>query len=189
MIAPWPLMEEQSETGSKRGLPQAHLEVAQFGAFQQLIVAIRSARAEYNVNQARKIGAIVRVRNESLRDFLEIEADSCALLGRIDSSQLVFSSEFVPASNNAVRLVISEGLEVDLPLEALVDVAKEQARLSKQLIKLKKDVAGLEKRINSTGFLNNASPEIVAETKAQLDDKMKATSVIERSLNELNAQS
>lgn len=121
----------------------------------------------------------------SLRAFLEAEAPAAALLGRVDASQLSFTEEFAAASKSAVRLVVTEGLEVDLPLDALVDVKKETKRLTKQLEKIGKDVAGLEKRLGSSGFLSKASPEVVAETTGQLEEKKKAMAVVEQSLADL----
>ena len=46
MAAPWPLMEEHSGA-----LPRRETEVGQFAAFQELLLAIRSARAEYQVGR------------------------------------------------------------------------------------------------------------------------------------------
>ena len=190
MVAPWPLMEEHATTMTTTSLgvhqlPRADVAEAQFGVFQQLLLAVRSARAEYQVDPARKIGAVVRVKDEVLRGILEGEAAAVALLGRVDASQLSFTGEFVAASASAVRLVVAKGVEIDLPLEALVDIAKEKKRLSKQLAKMEKDVAGLEKRLGSSGFLSKASPEVVAETAATLEEKKAAIAVVKKSLTDL----
>jgi valyl-tRNA synthetase len=79
MVAPWPLMEEHATTMTTTSLgvhqlPRADVAEAQFGVFQQLLLAVRSARAEYQVDPARKIGAVVRVKDEVLRGILEGEA-------------------------------------------------------------------------------------------------------------------
>ena len=72
-----------------------------------------------------------------------------------------------------------------MPLDALVDAAKERKRLSKQAAKEEKDLVGLEKRLNSSGFLSKASPEVIEETKAQLVEKQEKLAALKRSIEEL----
>ena len=81
--------------------------------------------------------------------------------------------------------VVSEGLECDLPMDQLVDAAKERKRLAKQRAALEKDSAGLERRLTSSGFLAKASPAVVAETTAALADKKEALAGVLRSLADL----
>jgi valyl-tRNA synthetase len=43
----------------------------------------------------------------------------------------------------------------------------------------------LEKRLGSSGFLSKASPEVVAETAATLEEKKAAIAVVKKSLTDL----
>jgi len=56
--------------------------VTQFRKLQSLVRAVRNARAEYKVEQGKKVAAIVQVADEGLRRELEKEKDVIALLGR-----------------------------------------------------------------------------------------------------------
>ena len=55
-----------------------------------------------------------------------------------------------------------------LPLEGVVDVAEELARLDKVLAKAEKDVAQLEKRLGNKNFVERAKPEIVESFQGKL---------------------
>ena len=72
-----------------------------------------------------------------------------------------------------------------LPLRELVDPVKETKRLTKQATKMEKDVMGLEKRLNSSGFLGKASAEVVEETQQTLADKKLQLATIQKSLDQL----
>lgn len=162
---------------------------------------VRNARAEYQVDPGKKCAAEVLATNPAMREFLMKESATIALLGRVDSSALTFPDPTAAANNDdkdkdgseggtkakkAVHLVIADGLEADLPMDQLVDAAKERKRLTKQLAALEKDVGGLEKRLSSSGFLSKASAEVVAETQALLAKNTEAIVGVKRSLADLD---
>jgi valyl-tRNA synthetase len=54
-------------------------------------------------------------------------------------------------------------------LRGLVEAKKEEERLSRQLKKTEKDIKVLEGRLANKNFVDNAPPEVVAESKALLE--------------------
>lgn len=84
-----------------------------------------------------------------------------------------------PASGaqGCIELVVSEGVEVLLPLAGLFDAAKELARLTKQEAKLVKELSQLEGRLNNKSFVDKAPEAVVAEVReqaAELRGKLEA---------------
>ncbi|MGH7696941.1 MAG: valine--tRNA ligase, partial [Gemmatimonadaceae bacterium] len=68
-----------------------------------------------------------------------------------------------PASHGpAAHQVLSGGSEVIVPLEGVIDVAKECARLRAELTSLEKQLTGLTQRLANDKFTARAKPEIVA---------------------------
>lgn len=129
----------------------------------------------------------------ALRQVLMAERATIALLGRVDDAALTFpdpaAADAAAGSGSrakAVHLVVADGLEADLPMDQLVDAAKERKRLAKQLAALEKDAGGLSKRLASSGFLSKASAEVVADTQAQLAEKTEALAGVRRSLADLD---
>jgi valyl-tRNA synthetase len=55
-----------------------------------------------------------------------------------------------------------------LPLEGVIDVAAEKARLEKTLGKLAKELGGLRGRLNNPKFAESAPAEVLEETKKNL---------------------
>jgi valyl-tRNA synthetase len=60
-------------------------------------------------------------------------------------------------------------LETVLPLEGLLDVEGEKKRLAKEIEKSSKEAQALDKRLSSEGFAAKAPPEVVAQSRADLD--------------------
>ncbi|HHX90670.1 MAG TPA: valine--tRNA ligase, partial [Paracoccus sp.] len=64
-----------------------------------------------------------------------------------------------------------EGATYALPLEGVIDLAAESARLRKSAEKLQKDIGALKGRLGNPRFVASASEEVVEETRAQLAEK------------------
>ena len=91
--------------------------------------------------------------------------------------------------DDAVQLVVSDGLEVFLPQQDLAkDVKKELDRLSTQLKKLVKDIGGLEGRLGNPGFADKAPADVVAATRASLEEKLEQKATLDASIAELEKQ-
>ena len=91
--------------------------------------------------------------------------------------------------DDAVQLVVSDGLEVFVPQQDLAkDVKKELERLSTQLKKLVKDIGGLEGRLGNPGFADKAPADVVEATRAQLAEKLEQKATLDASIAELEKQ-
>ena len=61
-----------------------------------------------------------------------------------------------------------EGGAFCLPLDGVIDVAAEKARLTKALAKVEKEAGGLSKKLANEAFLAKAPEEVVEEQRARL---------------------
>ncbi|MBT8414026.1 MAG: class I tRNA ligase family protein, partial [Boseongicola sp.] len=76
-----------------------------------------------------------------------------------------------------------EGATFALPLEGLIDVAAEKARLEKSLGKLAKELGGLRGRLKNPKFLESAPDEVIAETKENLAAREEEETRLNTALN------
>ncbi|GLC34463.1 hypothetical protein PLESTB_000726300 [Pleodorina starrii] len=180
IMAPWP----------SRGCPVDSSALAQFEVLKGCVRALRNARAEYNVEPARKIGATLVVEEQETRRALESELAVVCLLAKLDPAAVRVvgsAAEAEAASSSAVNLVVAEGVQVVLPLAGLFDVGKELARLSKQKTKLDKDLAGVLGRLNNPAFMAKASPEYVEEARAQEREAREKLALVEDKIAQVSA--
>lgn len=74
-------------------------------------------------------------------------------LSQFDSCNICKKSDYVynaDDTDQAVQLVVAEGLKAYLPLAGLVDIGKEVERLKKQATKLQSEYDGNMKRLSSS---------------------------------------
>jgi valyl-tRNA synthetase len=61
-------------------------------------------------------------------------------------------------------------MELYIPLEGIVDLAKERMRLEKELSKVETELILVEKKLSSEEFLNKAKEEIVQRERKKAED-------------------
>ena len=73
------------------------------------------------------------------------------------------------APKNSVQLIV-RGEVAALPLEGVVDLAAEVARLEKEVQKLDSDIAKIEAKLGNADFLRRAPEEVVEEQRERKDE-------------------
>jgi valyl-tRNA synthetase len=77
---------------------------------------------------------------------------------------------------------VAGDVEVLVGLRGLVDPAKEEARIERETKKVDKDIANLQKRLDSPAFAEKAPKEVVAEAKEQLEALRRTRARLEEAL-------
>jgi len=131
----------------------------------KFIQEIRSTRAEMNVPAGAKATALVADASETTVQRLETWQDMICRLARLEKTLVVDTAE----SKGAAQLVVDEAT-VYLPLEDLMDLDAEKARLNKSLEKLNKEAGSLKGRLGNEKFVAKAPEHVVTEAKEQLND-------------------
>jgi valyl-tRNA synthetase len=126
-----------------------------------LIEAIRSSRAEVHVPAGLKIPMVQVELDESGKTAWANNEAMIMKLARLDSL-----SEG-PMPKGAITISVAGGTFA-LPLEGVIDIAEEKARLEKALGKLAKELGGLRGRLNNPKFVASAPEEVVAEAQENL---------------------
>src|SRR5438552_7379470 len=120
----------------------------QVGFLQELVVAVRNLRAENGLPPGRKVPVVLRGSAEQL-DMIERLADQLRPLAKIE--QLTLARDGVRPAVAASAVV--RGAEVFLPLEGLVDLNEERARLAREADKLLRDLENSRKKLRNQDFL------------------------------------
>ncbi|MEA3390922.1 MAG: valine--tRNA ligase [Pseudomonadota bacterium] len=145
----------------------------------RLVSAIRTARTELNVPPGAKLPMIVRDVAEETHRRLDRQGTALARLGRVDS--LSFGD--VPAGG-AAQIVIDEATFI-LPLEGVIDIAAEKARLGKALGVAEKERDALGGRLSNPAFVEKAKPEAVAKAREDHAEKSAEAERLKAALERL----
>jgi valyl-tRNA synthetase len=125
---------------------------------QDLITGIRNVRNEYKVEPARFVAATIAAGAQA--GLLEAQRPLIARLARVADDQLAIVERFDAKPSQAAALVVGS-VEVSLPLAGLIDMAAEQARLSKELEAAQAEVARREAKLGNAGFVDKAPAAVV----------------------------
>ena len=136
---------------------------AEMGWVIGLIEDIRSARAQLNVPAGAKLPLVELSLDETGKARVERNRNLIARLARVSEFE---TAEAAP--KGAVTLPV-EGGAYCLPLEGVIDVAAEKARLEGAAKKLAKEIGGLKGKLSNEKFLERAPEEVVAEQKTRLE--------------------
>ena len=134
-----------------------------------LVSEVRSARTELNVPPGAKLGYSVEGASPGTTARLAANAAAIERLARIVPAT-------TPATGGRLQLVHADATYA-LPLEGIVDLAAERARLEKALAAAAKDRDGLAGRLASPGFAEKAKPEAVEKAR---DDHAARSAEAER---------
>ena len=132
----------------------------------RLISAMRTARTELNVPPGARLPVVVQDASEETRRRIDRQGAALARLGRVES--LSFGDV---VAGGAAQIVVDEATFI-LPLEGVIDIAAEKARLAKGLAAAQKERDSLSGRLGNPSFVEKAKPEAVA--KAREDHAEKA---------------
>ncbi|MCX7644357.1 MAG: class I tRNA ligase family protein, partial [Rhodobacteraceae bacterium] len=127
-----------------------------------LIEEIRSARAQLRVPAGLHLPMVLTEATPFARAAWSRNEALIRRLARIDGLTEA------PAPRGAVTVAV-EGAAFALPLEGVIDVAAEKARLARSLERLEKDLGGLRGRLANPKFLDSAPEEVVEETREKLE--------------------
>lgn len=144
---------------------------------------IRNVRAEMNVPPSKKAKLFI-VAQDSVKDAMHLGAMYFKTLASTSEVQFVLEAE-VPG--DAVSIVI-EGAKLFIPMDELVDFAKELERLTKEKEKLESEIRRVEGKLSNPGFVAKAPQSLVDEEKAKKVKFEETLRSVEEMIRKINAR-
>jgi len=131
-----------------------------FSRIQEAITAIRNIRAEYRVSPKARVNAIVHPRSDAARRAFEGERDTITRLAQL--GDLAFDGR---ARDAGAHAVLADGSEVFVALADAIDVRQECQRLTGELTRLERQLAGLAAKLTNENFVARAPAQVVAQER------------------------
>ncbi len=131
----------------------------------RLVSEVRSGRSELNVPAGAKLPLFVRDASEATKTRIAVNQPIIERMCRAES----ISHDEAPAGG-AAQIVVDEATYV-LPLEGVIDLAAERARLEKNAAAAEKEAKSLEGRLSNPAFVEKAKPEAVEKARTDHGEK------------------
>ncbi len=173
MIAPWPEYDE--------ALCFADAESA-VSCMQEVVRGIRNTRTQMQVPQGRKTHVYIVAGSAEAAEQYRSCARSFVNLASASGIYVQETREGI--GEDAVSIVVSNAVAF-LPLEDLVDKAKELERLSKEKERLAKEISRCEGMLNNPNFVNKAPAAKVDAEKEKLAKYKEMAEKVETQLKNL----
>jgi valyl-tRNA synthetase len=154
--------------------------VTAFRIVQELVTAIRNARAEKGVEAGRRIEAAIQAGERA--EFLQANRAGLAWLARLDPDRLQIEAALEPPPNS-VRLVAGS-VEAFLPFAGMLDLEAERRRIAEKLAGAQSELDRLEGLLGGE-FAQRAPREVVARERAKLNAVRETATKLEAQLNDL----
>lgn len=148
---------------------------------KEVTTAIRTLRSTYGVAPSKRVSAFLRVADAGKRKLLDAQH---GLVSSLSKSDLTIE-ETGPELPQSAKSVVGADIEVVVPLEGLVDVDAERARIQKTIDKAEKEIAQVEKKLANKNFVDRAPAEVVAKETAKLEEGKERVSRLVAALKEL----
>jgi valyl-tRNA synthetase len=168
-LAPWSQLDHLID-------PEAEAEI---GWVVDLVSEIRSARSETNVPAGAQIPLALVSPSADVRARAERWGDTVKRLARISDISL---ADAPPRSS--IQLLI-RGEVAALPLEGVIDLDAERARLAKEIQKIDVDVGKIDAKLGNADFIKRAPEEVVEEQRERRDEALARKAKMEEALTRL----
>jgi len=138
-------------------------EEADFESIMVAIRAVRSRRSEMNVPPSKKSSLTI------VTDKLEVFETGRFYIGRLAyASELIIARE-APEDHSRMITVATNDARLFMPLSELVDVEKEQERITKEIEKVKVEKEKVEVKLSNKQFTSKAQEHVVQAERDKLD--------------------
>ncbi len=157
MFAPWPKPLSDDE---KTHYALDETTLAFVNAKYDLVSQGRNLRRAGNIPASKKVKFIFK----PTRDFSPHDVEVVRLL--LNAEALEIHTDY--QSKKGTPTIRIELGDLYLPLEGLIDVEAEKARLSKELEKIESEIARVEQKLNNPDFTQKAPPKVLDEHRQRL---------------------
>jgi valyl-tRNA synthetase len=156
--------------------------VEKMQSLQEIIVKIRTLRSEMNISPAISIKAVFNVLDESKVQNAKENESYIKQLAKI--SEITFGDNVSRPKNSA--LAVASGFEIFLPLEGLIDIEKEKARLAKEIAAANQEIERTTQKLSNENFVKRAPEPEIEKIRARLGEAKLKIEKINESLKFLS---
>jgi valyl-tRNA synthetase len=141
---------------------------------KQVIVAIRTIRAEMGISPAKPIPMYLSNGNNQDKLRLESQQQFLKTLAKLESITWLNEGETAPVSATG----LAGKMEILIPMQGLIDKDAELGRLDKELQKMQKEQQRISGKLSNPGFTDKAPEAVVAKERIKLSEVEDAMAIL-----------
>ncbi|MBQ0138141.1 MAG: valine--tRNA ligase [Kurthia sp.] len=171
-VAAWPTVREDLHFAD---------EVKNMQLLTDIIHAVRNIRSEVNSPMSKKVPMYISAKSEKELAVLEVNKGYIEKFCNPESITLSLQAE---PEMKTMSAVVS-GAEIFMPLEGLLNIEEEIARLEKELDKWNKEVKRVQGKLKNEKFVASAPEAVVAAEREKETDYLEKQATVEKRIAEM----
>lgn len=171
-IAAWPVVDPALTDKAR---------ASEMKLLMDIIRSVRNIRAEVNTPMSKEVPLYISTRDDATAEILE---SNRKYIDRFCNPETLTIGKGISAPGKSMSAVIT-GAELFLPLEGLINIDEELARLAKELKKWASEVKLVQGKLANERFVANAPAAVVEEERAKEKDYTEKHATVEKRMKEL----
>ncbi|QFT90076.1 Valine--tRNA ligase [Bacillus sp. THAF10] len=185
----WQQLPHEGESITQASWPEVRAELtdkeaaADMKLLVEIIRSVRNVRAEVNTPMSKQVKLLVKTKASEITD--KLERNRSYLERFCNPSELLIGTDVALSDGEKAMTAVVTGAELILPLQGLINIDEEIARLNKELAKLDKEVERVQKKLSNQGFIAKAPEAVIEEEKAKEKDYVEKRDAVMARIEEL----
>ena len=171
-VAAWPVVDESLSDKER---------ASEMKLLMDIIRSVRNIRAEVNTPMSKEVPLYISTREEKTVEILERNR---MYIDRFCNPEMLTIGKDISTPGKSMSAVVT-GAELFLPLEGLLNIDEELARLTKELAKWNSEVKRVQGKLSNERFVANAPEAVVEEERAKEKDYLEKYATVEKRMAEL----
>ena len=146
-----------------------------------LITAIRNVRANWNIDNYKKIDVVLKISESKIRKRVEENVGIIERLAKIEN--LTIRKSVKPPKNSARGVV--DKIDFYVPLVNIIDISKEKERIKNQIKNQGELLVAINKRLKNKQFLKKAPKEVVLKEKKRQEELKEKITKLKKIIKDL----
>jgi valyl-tRNA synthetase len=170
MLAPYPEVQTDWENKTAQ---------IQFSWLQDVVTALRTVRSEMQIKPSQGVNLVVLKANDADKAAFKALGNLIKSLARVEAIS------FDKNVGGATATAVVGNMECHIPLEGLIDMGAEKARLEKEVDRLTSEVKRFEGKLSNPNFVDRAPADVVDKEKQKLLRAKEALATLQAQLNNI----
>ncbi|MDW3899213.1 valine--tRNA ligase [Staphylococcus saprophyticus] len=149
----------------------------------EIIKSVRQSRLEVDTPLSKAIPIFIKAKDENIKETL---LNNSNYIDRFCHPSVLTIDTTIEIPEKAMASVTTAG-EVVLPLEGLIDMDKEIARLENELLKWEKELDRVNKKLANENFVNKAPEKVINEEREKKQTYQEKYDGVKLRINQLKA--
>ena len=130
----------------------------------ETITTIRNLRQDLEITPDKEIDVIISGATKETRELMSELSLQIKKLAKLNN--LTIEQKYTPIKSSISSII--KDMHITIPLEGVIDIEKEKARLAGRISMAEAEIKAKEKTLSNKDFIRKAPQEIVETEKAKL---------------------